>query len=77
MIESHPPSRNPSRLTRKKLFLTSTVLALIISLPAIVITLIMHYVIKTDLIVTLSVSLIVLFIAMGLGVKISKRLSRY
>ena len=77
MIESNSSSRDPSRLTGKKLFLTSTVLALIISLPAIVVTLILHYVIKTDLIVTLSTSLIVLFIAMGFGVKISKKLSKY
>ncbi|MDQ3838644.1 MAG: hypothetical protein M3297_05180 [Thermoproteota archaeon] len=77
MIESNSPSRDPSRLTGKKLFLNSTVLALIISLPAIVVTLILHYVIKTDLIVTLSASLIVLFIAMGFGVKISKKLSKY
>ena len=76
MIESHHPPKDPPKLT-KNLFLTSTALALLISLPAIAITLIMHYVVKTDLLVTLSASLIALFIAMGFSIKISKRLSKY
>jgi hypothetical protein len=37
----------------------------------------MHHVIKTDLLVTLSASLIALFIAMGFSMKISKGLSKY
>ena len=77
MIEFHHPPRDPPKLTKRNLFLTSTVLALLISLPAIAITLIMHYVIETDLLVTLSASLITLFIAMGFSIKISKRLSKY
>jgi hypothetical protein len=77
MIESHDPSKDPPKLTKKNLFLTSTALALLISLPAIAVTLIMHYVIKTDLVVTLSASLIALFVAMGFSIKISKRLSKY
>jgi hypothetical protein len=77
MIESHHPPKDPPKLTKKNLFLTSSALALLISLPAIAITLIMHYVIKTDLLVTLSASLIALFIAMGFSIKISKRLSKY
>jgi hypothetical protein len=76
LIESDHPPKDPPKLT-KNLFLTSTALALLISLPAIAITLIMHYVIKTDLLVTLSASLIALFIAMGFSIKISKRLSKY
>lgn len=77
MIESHHPPKDPPKLTKKNLFLTSTALALLISLPAIAITLIMHYVIKTDLLVTLSASLIALFVAMGFSIKISKKLSKY
>jgi hypothetical protein len=76
MIESHHHPKDP-KLTKKNLFLTSTALALLISLPAIAITLIMHYVIKTDLVVTLSASLIALFLAMGFSIKISKRISKY
>ena len=77
MIESRHPPKDSPRLTKKNLFVTSTALALLISLPAIAITLIMHYVIKTELLVTLSASLIALFIVMGFSIKISKRLSKY
>src|ERR671911_2874337 len=77
MVESSPPPRGPSKLTKEKLFLTSTVLALLISLPAIAIALIMHYIIKTDLLLTVLTSLIGLFIAMGFSIKISKKLSNY
>ena len=51
MIESDTPGA-PRKITRISLFATSTILALIISVPAIVITLIMYYVIKTNLIFT-------------------------
>ncbi len=77
MTESYDPPKDPPKLTKKNLFLTSTALALLISLPAVAIVLIMHYVIKTDLLVTLSASLIALFVAMGFSIKISKRLSKY
>jgi hypothetical protein len=77
MIESSPPPRGPSKLTKEKLFLTSTVLALLISLPAIAIALIMHYIIKTDLLLTVLTSLIGLFITMGFSIKISKKLSNH
>lgn len=70
MIESDPP-------TIGNLFVTSTILALTISLPAIAITLILHYVIKTNLIFTISAGLVALFIAMGFSVKISKKFIRY
>jgi hypothetical protein len=36
---------------------------------------VMHYVIKTNLIVTMLAGLITLFIAMGLGYKLSKKLT--
>jgi hypothetical protein len=35
----------------------------------------MHYVVKTNLIVTMVAGLIILFIAMGFGYKLSKRLA--
>ena len=76
MIESDPPS-GPPRTTIGNLFVTSTILALTISVPAIAITLILHYVIKTNLIFTISTGLVALFIAMGFSVKISKKLIRY
>jgi hypothetical protein len=76
MIESDQPS-GPHRTTIGNLFATSTILALTISIPAIVITLILHYIIKTNLIFTISAGLVALFIAMGFSVKISKKLIRY
>jgi putative Mn2+ efflux pump MntP len=65
----------PNKVTTTRVFAASTVLALVISIPAIAVTLVMHYVIKTNLIVTMGAGLITLFIAMGLGYKISKKLA--
>jgi ABC-type bacteriocin/lantibiotic exporter with double-glycine peptidase domain len=76
MIESDTPGA-PRKITRINLIATSTILALIISVPAIVITLIMYYVIKTNLIFTVIGGSVALFIAMGFSIKISKRLVRY
>jgi ABC-type bacteriocin/lantibiotic exporter with double-glycine peptidase domain len=76
MIGSDPPD-TPRKISRINLFATSTILALIISVPAIVITLIMHYAIKTNLILTVIAGSVALFIAMGFSIKISKRLVRY
>jgi hypothetical protein len=75
MIESDPPS-GPRRTTIGNLFATSTIIALTISIPAIAITLILHYVIRTNLIFTISAGLVALFIAMGFSIKISKKLIR-
>ena len=76
-MKGSDPSDPPRKISRINLLATSTILALIMSVPAIVITLIMHYVIKTDLILTVVAGLIALFIAMGFSIKISKRLVRY
>lgn len=76
MIESDPPPTSPRKIKKGNIFATSTILALIISLPAIAVTLLLHYVIKTDLILTITASLVVLFLAMGFSYKISKKLAR-
>ena len=68
-------SDKPNKLTAARVFAASTILALVISIPAIAVTLVMHYVIKTNLVVTLVASLITLFIAMGFGYKLSKKLT--
>jgi ABC-type bacteriocin/lantibiotic exporter with double-glycine peptidase domain len=68
-------SDKPNKVTATRVFAASTVLALIISVPAITVTLVMHYVIKTNLIVTMGAGLITLFIAMGFGHKLSKKLT--
>ena len=68
-------SEKPNKISATRVFAASTVLALVISIPAIVVTLVMHYVIKADLIVTMVAGLITLFIAMGFGYKLSKKLT--
>ena len=68
-------SDKPNKITAIRVFTASTVLALVISIPAIAVTLVMHYVIKTNLIVTMVAGLITLFMAMGFGYKLSKKLT--
>ena len=68
-------SDKPNKITATRIFAASTILALVISIPAIVVTLVMHYVIKTNLILTMVAGLITLFIAMGFGYKLSKKLT--
>jgi putative Mn2+ efflux pump MntP len=68
-------SDKPNKISATRVFAASTVLALVISIPAIAVTLVMHYVIKTNLIVTIVAGLITLFIAMGFGYKLSKKLA--
>jgi ABC-type bacteriocin/lantibiotic exporter with double-glycine peptidase domain len=65
----------PNKVSATRVFVASTLLALIISIPAIAVTLVMHYVIKTNLIITMGAGLITLFIAMGFGYKLSKKLA--
>ncbi|MFL6308648.1 MAG: hypothetical protein ACJ70T_01460 [Nitrososphaera sp.] len=68
-------SDKPNKISATRIFAASTILALVISIPAIVVTLVMHYVIKTNLILTMVAGLITLFIAMGFGYKLSKKLT--
>jgi len=64
-----------NKITSTRVFAAGTILALVISIPAIAVTLVTHYVIKASLIVTMGASLITLFIAMGFGFKLSKKLT--
>lgn len=75
LIEMMMSSDKPNKITATRVFAASTVLAIVISIPAIAVTLAMHYVVKTNLIVTMVAGLITLFIAMGFGYKLSKRLT--
>jgi hypothetical protein len=61
-----------SSLSKTRLFGVSSVVALIISVPAIIVTFVLHYYIKTDLLITMSLGLLTLFIGMGVGYRISK-----
>ena len=73
-LDSNSGSDN-KRISTSKIFINGTFLALIIALPAIVNTVLFHYVLKTNLIITISAGVITLFVAMGFAYKISKRLS--
>ena len=58
-----------------KILINGTLLAIVMAVPAIITTVVFHYVIKTNLIITISAGIITLFVAMGFAYKISKRLS--
>jgi hypothetical protein len=60
-------------LSKMRLFGVSTLIALIISVPALIVTFLMHYIVKTDLLITVSLGLLTLFIGMAAGYGISKR----
>lgn len=59
-----------------RVYAYSTILAIIIAVPAAVVSVIMHYVVQTEIFVTLTAGLITLFIAMGFGVKLSKKFAK-
>ena len=61
-----------SPLSKTRLFGVSSLVALIISVPAIIVTFVLHYYIRTDLLITMSLGLLTLFIGMGAGYRISK-----
>jgi hypothetical protein len=67
--------KNDDKISMLKIFLNGTLLAVIIAVPAIISTVIFHYVIKTNLIITITAGIITLFVAMGFAYKISKKLS--
>ena len=68
-------SRKGVRITPLKILLNGTVLAVIIAVPAVIVTIITHYVLQTNLIITLSCGIMTLFVAMGLGYKVAKKLA--
>lgn len=59
-----------------RLYAVATLLALVIAIPAVVVAVIAHYVLHTDTIITLASSLVTLFVAMGFGIKLSKRFAK-
>lgn len=71
-----PNSENRDmKISALRIFLNGSLLALVIAVPAIISTVVFHYIIKTNLIITIPVGIITLFVAMGFGYKISKKLS--
>lgn len=67
--------KNDPKISMLKIFLNGTLLAVIIAVPAIISTILFHYVIKTDLIITITAGIITLFVAMGFAYKVSKKLA--
>ena len=65
---------NRKKITVGRVYAVSTLLAAIIAIPAVAVTFVMHYMIRTEFFVTLAAGLITLFIAMGFGYKLSKKL---
>jgi hypothetical protein len=61
------------KITVGRVYAVSTLLAVIIAIPAVIVTFVMHYVIRTEFFLTLAAGLITLFIAMGFGYKLSKK----
>lgn len=67
---------NRKKVTVGRVYAISTLLAVIIAIPAVTVTVIMYYILKTEFFLTLTAGLITLFIAMGFGYKLSKKLAR-
>ncbi len=61
------------KITVGRVYAISTLLAAIIAIPAVAVTFVMHYMIRTEFFMTLAAGLITLFIAMGFGYKLSKK----
>ena len=59
-----------------RVYAISSLLAVIIAVPAVVVTLIMHSLVKAEIFMTLTAGLITLFIAMGFGVKLAKKFAK-
>jgi ABC-type bacteriocin/lantibiotic exporter with double-glycine peptidase domain len=65
----------PKKVTTTRVFAASTILALVISVPMIVVILVTHYVIKADVMITAIAGIVTLFMAMGASYKLSKKLT--
>jgi hypothetical protein len=66
---------NDAKVSMLKIFLNGTLLAIIIAVPAIISTVLFHYVIKTNLIITITAGIMTLFVAMGFAYKVAKKLA--
>jgi cobalamin biosynthesis protein CobD/CbiB len=75
--DSETQKENSKNITIRRMFAIGTILALLISVPAIIVTLFMHYIFKMHIVVTAIASMIILFIDMGFAFKFSKRFARF
>ena len=60
-------------LSKTRLFGVSSLIALIIAVPALLVTFLMYYYVKADLLITVSLGLLTLFIGMGVGYRVAKK----
>ena len=72
-VSNRDDNNDRKKITVGRVYAVSTLLAVIIAIPAVAVTFIMHYVIRADFFLTLGAGLITLFIAMGFGYKLSKK----
>ena len=70
---SNRDNNNRKKVTVGRVYAVSTLLAVIIAIPAVAVTFVLHYVIRAEIFLTLAAGLITLFIAMGFGYKLSKK----
>lgn len=73
-IDNNNTNNSRKKITVGRVYAVSTLLAAIIAIPAVAVTFVMHYIIRTEFFMTLAAGLITLFIAMGFGYKLSKKL---
>jgi hypothetical protein len=72
-VSNRDDNNDRKKITVGRVYAVSTLLAIIIAIPAVAVTFVMHYVIRADFFLTLGAGLITLFIAMGFGYKLSKK----
>jgi hypothetical protein len=72
-VSNRDDNNDRKKITVGRVYAVSTLLAVIIAIPAVAVTFVMHYVIRADFFLTLGAGLITLFIAMGFGYKLSKK----
>ncbi|HEX6560891.1 MAG TPA: hypothetical protein VF016_02570 [Nitrososphaera sp.] len=68
-------SKNPANIIGR-VYAVSTLLAVIIAVPAVAVAVITHFVFQAEIVVTLAASLIALFVSMGFGIRLAKRFAR-
>lgn len=68
-----PKDSSPKKISKKNIYAVGTILALIISIPAIV-TFLVVWKTGNSMFTALIVSIIIYFISMGFSVKISKKM---
>ena len=74
--DSNTQKENSKKITVTRMLAIGTLLALLISIPPIIITFFMHFIFKMHIIVTVITSMVILFIDMGFAYKFSNRFAK-